>query len=193
MGICINREHFSVATEGKPPCRACRYGNFFLFVPWAIYRTNGIRESTRRRKPPPASKMANSASERPVAKRCTGSLRERASEQSRNGVQVALAVPTLTLTLTGYGYMCIRISPTIYTCPLISMRFTQISRPLQTTADHCRPLQTTADHCRPLQTTADRRSVQICADLHRSVQICRSVQTCRPADHCRPLQTSAEI
>ena len=134
MGICINREHLSVAIEGKLPCQACRYGNFFLFVPWAIHRTNGIRESTRRRKPPPASKMANSASER-----------------SRNGVQVALAVPTLTLTLTGYGYMCIRISPTIYTCPLISMRFTQISRPLQTTADHCRPLQTTADHCRDLK------------------------------------------
>ena len=40
-----------------------------------------------------------------------------ASERSRNGVQVALAVPTLTL--TGYGYMYIRISPSVYTCPLI--------------------------------------------------------------------------
>ena len=38
-----------------------------------------------------------------------------ASEWSRNGVQVALAV----LTLTGYGYMYIRISPSVYTCPLI--------------------------------------------------------------------------
>ena len=40
-----------------------------------------------------------------------------ASERSRNGVQVALAVPTLTL--MGYGYMYIRISPSVYTCPLI--------------------------------------------------------------------------
>ena len=39
------------------------------------------------------------------------------SERCRNGVQVALAVPTLTL--TGYGYMYIRISPSVYTCPLI--------------------------------------------------------------------------
>ena len=122
MGICIYREHLSVATEGKPPCQACRYGIFFLFVPWAIHHTNGIRESTRRRKPPAASKMANSASER-----------------SRNGVQVALAVPTLTL--TGYGYMCIRISPSVYTCPLISIRFTQMSRFLQTAADLCRDLK----------------------------------------------------
>ena len=40
-----------------------------------------------------------------------------ASERSRNGVQVALAVPTLTL--TGYGYMYIRINPSVYTCHLI--------------------------------------------------------------------------